>query len=659
MNIRQAIGQFFSRRSTIGTVLLGHGNGYTSYTGKNLSELSALRSGAVFACAKILSESIGSLPLILYQRLDRGKKRATQHSLYNLLHDLPNPELTSIEQREILQGHLSLWGNAYAEIVYNGAGRVAEIWPLRPDRTAATRYRGQLIYVVEIGQDNDREPERHVLPGNRVMHLRSFGYNGVHGFSPISLARQAIGLSLATEEYGARFFGNGAKPPAVIEHPGVLEKRAQERLRDTWQAAHGGLSNAHRVAVLEEGMTLREIGIPPEDAQFLETRKFQVAEIARVFRIPPHMLADLERATFSNIEHLGLEFVTHTLRPWLVRWEQAIKRDLLTPTERRTFFAEHLVDGLLRGDIKSRYEAYTQGRQNGWLSANDIRELENQNPVEGGDIYLVPLNMVPANSVTDAPASESGRQARGLLPESRAKQVGASRRRLANTWQRVLSDTMTRVIRRESSDIKRAARKYFNSRTASEFKLWLIEFYDDLKPYIVKQFLPVLISYSEQIGASVEQEVGSDPGDMRAFIDSYVDSLAARHVGAQLGELQDMLESSLDEGEDPIEAIDARMEHWEDIKPDFIGQRESIQALGALTVAMYSRVGVRKKQWVASGDSCPYCRDLDGKTVGVEEYFLDQDSEFQPEGAERPLKRTHDIGHAPAHDGCDCTIVSA
>lgn len=215
------------------------------------------------------------------------------------------------------------------------------------------------------------------------------------------LAREAIGMALATEEYGARFFGNGAKPGGVLEHPGKLSKEAQDRLRTSWNEMHQGLSKQHRIAILEEGMSYKQIGIPPEDAQFLETRKFQLNEIARIFRIPPHLVGDLERATFSNVEQQSIDFVVHTIRPWLVRWEQAIKLKLFTPTERRRFFAEFVADGLLRGDIKSRYEAYAIGRQNGWLSADDIRELENMNPLpdDTGKVYLVPLNMVPADKV--------------------------------------------------------------------------------------------------------------------------------------------------------------------------------------------------------------------------------------------------------------------
>ena len=236
------------------------------------------------------------------------------------------------------------------------------------------------------------------LRGEFVLHLRGLGSNGIIGYSPIQLHRQAIGLTQAAEQFGATLFKNNARPAAVLEHPGELGADAQTRLRKSWEELHTGLENQHRIAILEEGMKLHEVGIPPDDAQFLQTRKFQTLEIARIYRMQPHLIQDLEHATFSNIEHQGIEFVVHTLRPWLVRWEQRILLQLFLERERDEFFAEFNVDALLRGDIASRYTAYATGRQWGWLSRNDVREKENMNPIAGGDDYLSPLNMTPLNA---------------------------------------------------------------------------------------------------------------------------------------------------------------------------------------------------------------------------------------------------------------------
>jgi len=362
-------------------------------SGVVVNEQSALRVTAYLAAVKIISETVASLPLIVYRRLQpRGKERAPDHPLYTVLHDQANSEMTAYQFRETLQGHICNWGNGYAEIERDGAGRVIGLWPLLPDRTWPERdpVTQRIRYRTTL-PDGDQV----ILPYERVLHIPGFGYDGLVGHNPVRLAREAIGMALATEEFGASFFGQGATPSGVVEYPNTLSDEAYERYVKSVREAYEGLSKAHRLMILEQGLTFKQITIPPEEAQFLETRKFQVSEIARIFRVPPHMLGDLERATFSNIEHQSIEFVVHTIRPWLVRWEQAIRMKLLTPAERREFFAEFLVDGLLRGDIKSRYEAYAVGRQNGWLSANDIREMENMNPIPGGDVYMVNGNMMP------------------------------------------------------------------------------------------------------------------------------------------------------------------------------------------------------------------------------------------------------------------------
>lgn len=377
---------------------------WATASGINVTPETALQTTAVFACIRVLAESVASLPLAVYRRLDtRSKEKAPDHPLYRLLHNQPNPEMTSFEFRETLMGYLGGWGNAYADIEVDGRGRVAALWPLLPNKMERiTREKGELIYHYRVPDSVGGEVRK--LRGEFVFHTRGIGSNGIVGYSPIQLHRQAIGLSQAAEQFGATLFKNNARPAVVLEHPGELSNDAETRLRTSWEAMHMGLENAHRVAILEEGMKLHQVGIPPEDAQFLQTRKFQVPEIARIYRIQPHLIQDLEHATFANIEHQGIEFVVHTLRPWLVRWEQRIWSQLLLPREQNEFFAEFNVDGLLRGDIQSRYNAYSTGRNGGWLSRNDIRERENMNPIAGGDDYLTPLNMSQLRAASDEDA---------------------------------------------------------------------------------------------------------------------------------------------------------------------------------------------------------------------------------------------------------------
>lgn len=354
-----------------------------------------MQSSAVYACVRILAETVASLPLPVYERLPiGGKARAPTHSLYTVLHDVANPEMSAFSLRETMQAHLALWGNAYAEIVRDAGGRVRELWPIAPNLVTVNRstVTKELLYSVQL-PDGTQKP----MSAGQILHIPGLGFDGIKGLAPIGYARQSIGLALATEEFGARFFGNGTNLGGIAKHPGKLSEQGSKNLRESINEKYSGISKSHRIMLLEEGMEFEKLGIPPEDAQFLETRKFQLNEIARIYRVPPHMIGDLERATFSNVEQQSIDFVVHTIRPWLVRWEKSIMLKLLTPDERRRYFAEFVVDGLLRGDIKSRYEAYAVGRQNGWLSANDIREMENLNAIEGGDIYLVNGNMIPAD----------------------------------------------------------------------------------------------------------------------------------------------------------------------------------------------------------------------------------------------------------------------
>lgn len=361
--------------------------------GERVTDRTAMQHIAVYACVRVLSEAVAQLPLNVYKYTAEGKERAYKHPLYFLLHDQPNPEMTSFTLREVLMSHLLIYGNAYAQIIRNGRGDVAGLYPLMADKIRVDRdEKDRLVYIYSRYDEqnpNMKEQGEIVLTAENVLHIPGLGYDGLVGYSPIAMAKNSLGISLACEKYGASFFANGASPSGVLEHPGVIKD--PDRVREAWRSAYGS-GNAHKVAVLEEGMKYTPISIPNNDAQFLETRKFQVEEIARLYRVPLHMIGDLEHATFSNVEHLSLDFVKYTLDPWLVRWEQSLQKSLFSEQDKKKYFIKFNVDGLLRGDYSSRMQGYATARQNGWMSANDIRELENMNRIpkeEGGDLYLV------------------------------------------------------------------------------------------------------------------------------------------------------------------------------------------------------------------------------------------------------------------------------
>ena len=364
-----------------------------STAGVSVTEQSALRFSAVWACIHVISEDVATLPLFVYERLDRGKRRVPEHPLHSIMHDQANPEMTALQFRETLTAHVLGWGNGYAYIVRDDRGTPVELWPLLPDRTFPRRDDRTKALYYETRVPNIDKSVR--LQPDQVFHLAGLGFDGLTGYSPIALHRQAIGLGLAAEEFGARFFGQGTNLGGVIEHPAALSQPAYERLQASATEKFAGLGRSHLLMILEEGAKLNKLTIPPDEAQFIETRKFQITDIARIYRVPPHKIADLDRATFSNIEEQAIDYVVSTLRPWLVRWEQTGKMKLLP--QRTKFFMEHSVEGLLRGNIVARYQAYAVGIQNRFLTRNEVRELENRNPVEGGD------EMPPTAVVQDAP----------------------------------------------------------------------------------------------------------------------------------------------------------------------------------------------------------------------------------------------------------------
>jgi HK97 family phage portal protein len=400
--------------------------GVRTDAGVSVTEASALTYSPVWQAVSLIAGDVGSLPLIFYKKLaNGGKERYTAHPLYSLLHDAPNPEMTSMVWRETQQAHAMTWGNAYSEIERDGAGRPIALWPLLPSQVTPFRERGFLRYRVASFEG---QPDV-ILDARDMLHVPGLGFDGICGYGVVRQARQSLGLLAASERFGATFFGNGTTFGGALKHPKVLGDRATKNLRESINGYHQGPDKAHRFLILEEGMDYVKFGVDPNDAQFLETRQFQIAEVARWFNLPVSKLREMENSSVrANIEQEALDYVISTLRPWLVRWEQEMKRKLISPLERNLQDIEFNIAGLLRGDLASRYNAYAVGRQWGWLSANEIRALENLNPIPDGDKYLSPLNMVPADRLDDVvdkqveptPAPQPAAPARENEDDSRA-----------------------------------------------------------------------------------------------------------------------------------------------------------------------------------------------------------------------------------------------
>lgn len=373
--------------------------GRTAKSGALVTPETAIAVAAVRACVTLLAESVAQLPCELYRRDGDKRERATDHPLYDLIHNQPNQKDSAFEFNEQRMGHLGLRGNSYSLIDRDGSGYITELIPVNPDKVAVLKGPDGLPYYQLLGEGNK------ILSMRQVHHVKAFSLDGFVGLSPIQTNADTIGLTMAVDEHASRVFANGTTLSGVIESPKDGAKfPSQQKVDDflnKFVERHSGLRNAFSVALLQEGMQYKQLAMNNEQAQLLESRKFGISEICRLYKVPPHMIGDLERATNNNIEHQGLQFVIYTLLAWLKRIEGAMMRDLLLPSERRDLYIEFNVSGMLRGDQKSRYESYALGRQWGWLSVNDIRRLENLSPVAGGDIYLTPLNMIQTGKLPD------------------------------------------------------------------------------------------------------------------------------------------------------------------------------------------------------------------------------------------------------------------
>lgn len=464
------------------------GGGGTA-SGETVGPTTALRLSVYFACIRNISEDVGKLPVMVYEDMPDGtKRRERDNPIWELLGEKPNSEMSAMTFRETLTHHALGWGNGYAEIVRNVAGEAIELWPITPERVKPFRAADRSLWfqVQSAATSGYREPN--YVPAADMLHIHGLGYDGCGGYSVASYAKESIGSGLALDKYGASFFGNGALPGAVLEHPASLSPKALQNLRKSWEEMHKGAGNAHKAAILEEGMKLNKISVNPNDAQFIESKQHTVEDICRWFRMPPHMVQHLLRATFANIEHQGIEYVKFTLEAWLQRWEQEVKRKLLGSGN---YYFEHNINGLLRGDTQSRYAAYAVGRQWGWMSANDIRRLENLDPIDGGDVYLSPQNMTPADRLNDVIDAQIAGKQTGSQPNNNpnAPDPTANARTLESLRQPLVAAIKT-LLQKESDRAKAAAKK------PDKFNAWLDEFYSEHRTYAIGKIVPCVVSWN-------------------------------------------------------------------------------------------------------------------------------------------------------------------
>jgi len=635
-----------------------------SVTGLSITPTLAMSATPVFAAIQLLAESVASLPIRVY-RMEGGEKiREPTHPLWDLLRSDPNRSLTSYEWRELMEVHLDLRGNAYSEIVTDESGRIAELVPRMPDR------------VTPFVAPDGRPAYRYVPPGggervilaDEMLHLRGLGFDGLRGLSPIEHARETIALSISAQQHGAAFFGNGAQAGTQIVHPGKLSPTAKADLRRAWEERHRGAGNQYRTAVLEEGMKIEPIGLSSRDAQFIEQQEFQVSDIARVFhRIPAHLLGDLRHATFSNIEHQATEYVRYTLRPILVRWEQSLRRALMTPRERaRGLFVEFSVDGLLRGDTTARADYFAKMWSIGALSTNQIADLENLPRSAGGDERYVPLNMIPAAQAGLDRDSTSDSRAAAAPPENRASAPPAAQRSLADrqrlgaAFRPVFAAAAERVVRREIKALGAGARRLIGDGPRAAFVEWLQAYYDREWPAVVRDLRPPVDGYGRAIYAAAAEEVGGDAeldDAGAAFLIRYAESLATRHVASSRIQIEALVGPDAGEPADALAAVEGRLADWALTAAAALAAREVVQVDGAVAAVAYRRAGVRRVRWVTVGANCPLCESMRGRVAQIDDPFLPPGGTVAPEGV-APLVARRAVRHPPLHDGCNCQLVA-
>lgn len=636
-----------------------------SSSGVSVNEATALTYSVVFACVRILAETVSGLPLILYRRSKDGSKtRADNHPLYRLLHDSPNSAMTAFRWRCAMMNHLVIWGNAFAEIRIDARGNITGLWPLSPDRVFIRLAATQDGDIQPVYQYNDPVTlSMRTIPNERMLHVSGMGNDGIQGYSPVRLHREAIGLGMSMQEFGSRFFGEGTHPSVIIEHPNKLSEPAHKNLHDSLTSAHSGLGKSHRLLILEEGMKLSPLGIPPEDAQFLESRQFQVIEICRIFRIPPHMVGDLSRATFSNIEHQSIEFVVHTIRPWLVLWEQELNRSLLLQNEQNEYYFEFLVDGLLRGDIKSRYDAYRVGREGGWLSSNDVRRMENMDPIKDGDDYLMPMNFQvigkPAPQVQPADKDSARHYPAELRALNAGSYIDDPMEKVVFRFIPLFRESLKDILDIEADVLIKAIHDHLETRSAESFLSFMDSFYRDHHAYVKTKFGPVLEQYAETIHKTASEMIGVAVGDtsqIEDFVGRYLESYAFRHCRKGRLELESFLEL---ETKDRISSkVESDIRDWVHSNAEELAAEEAVRAKNATARETWRQHGVTKLKWETSGNlNCPFCRKMSGRTVGIEGNFLNAGdvihASTETDDGQRwmSLKIRSNKKHPPIHKG--------
>lgn len=644
--------------------------GNITIAGQKITCENSLQITTVYKCVNKISKTLASLPYNVYQHLPGGgKEKAPDHHLQNVLHTRANRLMTAMDFRRAMQGSYLLWGNAYAQIIRNELGQIIELWPFMPDRMKVERIKGKMIYEYSMSDGSTK-----VFPDKDVWHLKDFSIDGLIGLSKIKQARESLGLAKATEKFGSRFFGNTAKATGLLKHPNKLSDSARDNIKKSTREQIAG-ENVLGMFVLEEGMEWQQISIPPDDAQFLGTRGFQDVDICGIFDISPTKIGLLDRATYSNIEHLSIEFATDTILPHAIYWEQKADYELLPESDREKFFTKHVLDGLLRGDTIARGEYYNKMFMLGAYSQNDIRELEDKNPFAGGDKHYVPLNMIPIESAGKAKIIQEeksdGTKTIKFEPLNELRIVKTitdiqtrsikGRKQLAEVNKRLFEDAVSRVVGMENIAISRAVKKYITHGMTNDFMEWLTDYYERMPESIEKNMLSVFMAYADAVQIEANQEIGNEPGmtpEYERFVGDYQNVYAFDYINSSKNQIGKIIRE-VKADENVSDLILTRVGEWREKRPIKEASRQVVESSSAFSKAIYIAAGVMSLRWVAAGSKpCPYCIEMDGRIIGIQSNFIGKGEQLNPEGGTGPMLSYQNKSHPPLHGGCECVIIA-
>lgn len=603
--------------------------GWATNAGITVTPETALTHPAVLGAVRLMAELTASLPMVVYERTESGRRRAEDHPVYRLLHESPNPTMAPFTFKEAVALHLLLYGNAYVLVQWDETGTPAALWPLHPSRVEVQRTpAGVILYQVTTV-----DGKRTTYPADDVLHVPLLALDGITGRSPVQLAREAIGAALAAEEHAAGYFANAARPSGVLKTNGVLSPEAAKRLRESWQAAYG--HGKAGTALLEDGIEFMPISGNAQESQLIESRQYAMRAIAAALRIPPHLLDPTARGTYANVETQSLEFLTFSLQPFLTRLEEAFTLKLFLPDERDRYFVEFLTDGLLRTDTRTRYMAYQIAIESGFMTVDEVRERENLPPLPEAPQGNFPRAAAPIE--TRAAKKQAIMQAHKGRIESAAREVAA----------------------RERRDILALVEKALGRRDAAGAEADLATYYQDTK-WIGEAFRPAFADLARDAHRDATSEVKSAPWDddtLGEVVSGLVASYAAKHAGISLATLQPVLRLGSEAA--VMEALEATLADMEATRPGKIASLETANVFNEVAMRTYERAGVTRITWQAGAGACEFCQRLSGKTVGIGEPFVAAGETIPgPAGdMSRKLTAREPRLRPPIHLGCNCTLI--